>query len=295
VHDDEVRVDLPLVRALVDGQCPRWADEPLVRLPSTGTDNLLFRLGEEWVVRLPKIHWAADDAAREGDRLARVAGRLPVAVPEQVAVGEPAHGYPWSWSVCRWIDGEEVVPGSLAAPAVLATDLGAAVQALRGLPAGSAPAAGRGEPLADRDGGTREALAAAWTMIDGPAAQRAWDESLAAPPWEGRPAWLHGDLMPGNLLLSDGRLGAVLDWAGAGVGDPACDLMAAWWVLPANVRNGFRAAAGADEAMWRRGRGWALSTALVALPYYHRRHPPLAEAARRTIAEVLADPGVSGS
>jgi aminoglycoside phosphotransferase (APT) family kinase protein len=92
-----------------------------------------------------------------------------------------------------------------------------------------------------------------------------------------------------NLLTRQGRLSAVLDFGTVGTGDPACDLIVAWNLLPAEARPAFRDAVGADDAMWTRGRGWALSMALTQLPYYRTTNPVIAANAEHVIREVLAD------
>lgn len=151
---------------------------------------------------------------------------------------------------------------------------------------------GRGEPLAERDADVRESLAALRTLLpedfDWDAAEAAWDESLNAPVWDGEPLWLHGDLYAPNLLARDGRLSAVIDFGGLGVGDPACDLMVAWNLFTGESRAAFRGALDPDDASWRRGRGWALSMALIALPYYLHTNPAMVAMSRHTLSEVLA-------
>jgi aminoglycoside phosphotransferase (APT) family kinase protein len=147
----------------------------------------------------------------------------------------------------------------------------------------------RGVPLALRDRGTRDAIAAVRDTYDPNALTAAWEEALAAPVWHGRPVWLHGDLLASNLLAVEGRLSAVIDFGCLGVGDPACDVMPAWSYLSAETRHAFRAALPVDDATWARGRGWALSFGLVALPYYETTNPVLAGIARHAIDEVLAD------
>jgi aminoglycoside phosphotransferase (APT) family kinase protein len=116
-----------------------------------------------------------------------------------------------------------------------------------------------------------------------------WEEAVRLPEYAGPPVWAHGDLMAGNLLVKGGRLTAVIDFGTVGVGDPAADLISAWCLLPAGVRGIFREAVGADEAEWARGRGWALSIAVIALPYYWETNPPVAENSRHVIREILAE------
>jgi aminoglycoside phosphotransferase (APT) family kinase protein len=144
-------------------------------------------------------------------------------------------------------------------------------------------------PLAGRDQPTRAAIAASDGLVDTAAVIAIWAEALRIPPWEGPPAWAHADLSPGNLLVRDGRLAAVIDWGVAGVGDPTVDLIVAWNLLPASARPAFRAALGVDDDTWYRGRGWALSISMIQLPYYQHTNPALAANSRHVIAEVLAD------
>jgi aminoglycoside phosphotransferase (APT) family kinase protein len=140
-----------------------------------------------------------------------------------------------------------------------------------------------------RDRYTRKAIAALRGMIDVDTATAAWEAALGTPVWHGPPIWVHGDLLPGNLLVKQGRLSAVIDFAGLGVGDPACDLMIAWGLFSGESRDMFRAALTVDDATWARGRGWALSQALIFIPYYLDTNPAGVANARRTLDEVLAD------
>ncbi|MFH8992594.1 aminoglycoside phosphotransferase family protein [Streptomyces sp. NPDC017940] len=292
LHTGEPDVDVPLVRGLLAAQFPEWAGLPVQRLPSSGTVNAVFRLGDTMTVRLPRTPGGADDVAMESRWLPWLAPQLPVAVPAVLGRGEPGEGYPWSWSVHRWLDGAHPVAGGLTAPGALAADLAAFVTALRRVDTADGPPAHRGGPLAGEDTETRKAIAELREHDEGfdlDAATAVWESALRAPAWDGPPVWVHSDLMPGNLLTRGGRLHAVIDFGTAGVGDPACDLIAAWNLLPAHVRARFRTGTGADDATWERGRGRALSMALIQLPYYAATHPVIAANARHVIREVLAD------
>lgn len=294
MHDDEVETDVELVGRLLAAQFPAWAALPLTPVPSAGTDNALYRLGEDLAVRLPRIHWATGQVEKEQMWLPRLAPHLPLAVPIPLAMGWPGEGYPWHWSVYRWLDGETVTRERLPDLGQAAMDLTHFVSALHRIdPAGGPPPdqfnAFRGVPLATRDARTRAAIASLHGEIDADLATAAWDAALAAPAWAGPPVWIHGDLAPGNLLGIQGRLSAVIDFGCLGVGDPACDLIVAWNLLTAETRTIFRVALGVDDATWTRGRGWALSIGLIALPYYRGTNPVLAASSRHTISEVLAD------
>lgn len=175
-----------------------------------------------------------------------------------------------------------------------ATALAQFVSALHGIDATGGPGPDqynsfRGVPLARRDPAVRNALAALSGTVDVEAATEVWEASLRAPVWQGQPVWLHGDIHAGNLLVDGGRLSAVIDFGCLGVGDPACDLMVAWNLLTDESRAVLRVALDVDDATWARGRGWALSMALIALPYYRDTNPVIVAASNRTLAEVLAE------
>jgi aminoglycoside phosphotransferase (APT) family kinase protein len=295
MHPDEVTTDVSLVRRLLAAQFPHWAGLPIEPVRSAGTDNAIYRLGADMAVRLPRIHWAAGQPAKEYAWLPKLAPLLPLSVPVPLAKGEPAEGYPWEWSVCSWLAGETATLDRVADARGAATALGELVAALQSVDATDGPApgehnSGRGVALALRDRDTRAAIAAVDGTFDATTLTAAWEAALAAPVWHGPAVWLHGDLQSGNLLAVGGRLSAVIDFGCLGVGDPACDVMTAWAYLPAGARDAFRAALPVEDATWARGRGWALSVGLIALPYYETSNPVLAGIARRAIDAVLADP-----
>ncbi|WP_394830303.1 aminoglycoside phosphotransferase family protein [Pendulispora rubella] len=286
MHDHEVDIDVRLVQRLISTQFPLWANLPLAPVESAGTVNTVYRLGTDMAVRLPRIEEALNDVEKEWRWLPRLARVLPVPIPVPLAKGEPADGYPWPWSVTRWLRGDNPVVGRLTDPLRLAKDLGDFVRALHRVEAKNGPPSYRGVPLAARDTATRTAIAALHGIIDTEAATAAWKDALLVPAWTGPPVWIHADLSPGNVLVSNGRLAAVLDFGTLGVGDPAVDAIAAWNLLPPGARESFRAALAIDDATWARGRGWALSIALIQLPYYRTTNPVLADNARHVIGTI---------
>jgi aminoglycoside phosphotransferase (APT) family kinase protein len=283
MHDDEIELREDVARRLLEQQFPQWAALPLARVPTYGTDNVLFRLGDELQLRLPRLtpDQRSTQIAFEAEWLPRLRPHLPVEIPELVAIGEPSPEYAHRWAVYRWLDGAPPVAGTVE----LARDLAAFIAALQRCDTARAPAGrDRGGPLELRDRGTRRCL----EWLDDERATAVWEAALAAPPWDGEPVWLHGDLLEGNLLVRDGRLAAVIDWGCARVGDPAFDYIPAWSLL-APVRDAFRAATGVDDATWTRARGLAVSQAVIALPYYLHISPPIVERSRRVIKEATAD------
>ncbi|WP_230286569.1 aminoglycoside phosphotransferase family protein [Deinococcus sp. 12RED42] len=293
MHADEVTVDAALVSRLIAAQCPPWAGLSLTRIRHAGTDNAMFRLGDGFVVRLPRIGWAANDVHKEATWLPRLAPHLPLRMPEPLFVGVPGEGYPFPWAVYRWLEGVDAGLDTVRDGRELARELAGFITALRRVPPppADAPQGSRNGPLHDRDRGTRGAIADCVGLLDPVPVLAAWEAALTVPAWAGDPVWIHGDLKPGNLLAHGGRLSAVIDWGGLTLGDPAVDLQPAWNLLDAPSRQSFRAALNVDDATWARGCGWALSVSLVALPYYVHTNPELAAICRQTIRAVLDDPG----
>ncbi|MER7395121.1 aminoglycoside phosphotransferase family protein [Streptomyces sp. NPDC000151] len=289
----ECAIDGELVRRLVGAQFPDWAGLGVEPVDSAGTSNAMYRLGGDMVVRLPRVAGAADDVAKEHRWLPRLAPRLPVAIPVPLGKGVPGEGYPWHWSVYRWLPGGNPALGR--APqlgldtGLFAEDLAGFVGALRRIDTAGGPPSYRSEPLAARDAATRDAVEALRGVIDTAAATAAWEEALRAPAPAGPAVWIHADLQPGNVLVEGGRLSAVIDFGCLGLGDAAVDLIAAWYLLAADARAVFRTAVAADDAAWARGRGWALSVALAELSYYRVTNPVMAAIARQVIGEVLDD------
>jgi aminoglycoside phosphotransferase (APT) family kinase protein len=293
MHDDEVEIRAGLVERLLAAQFPRYAGLPVTPVRSAGTVNAIYRLGDDLCVRLPRVRRYAAALEREWRLLPELAPRLPLRVPAPVALGEPDEEFPSRWAVYGWIDGRPYEDALVAGEITAAADLARFVVALRQAPvADGAPRGGR-RPLRELDAATRPAIDEAGGVIDRGAAAAAWDMALEAPGWDGRPAWIHADLLRPNLLVSGGRLGAVIDWGSAGAGDPAFDVVPAWSVFGPAGRAAFRAALGADEGTWRRARGYALHQAALIIPYYAQTNPGFAAQAARTVGEVIEDSGLS--
>ena len=274
---------------------PQWADRSIEPVSSAGTDNALYRLGDDLVIRLPRIETSAKQVDKEQQWLPKLAPHLPLTIPVPLAKGTPTDVYPWYWSVYPWLEGENATLDRLTDPFQAATDMAHFITALQQIDATDGPHPGvhnfgRGEPLANRDASTRESIAALKGKIDTDTATTVWEAALQTPVWNKQPVWIHGDLQAGNLLAIDGQLSAVIDFGGLGVGDPACDLLVAWLLFSAEMRKIFRATLSVDDATWTRGRGWALNFGVRALPYYEDTNPVLADIARYAIDGVLADP-----
>ncbi len=290
---DEVDINVSLVSRLVAAQFPQWARLPITPAVPQGWDNRTFRLGAHMTVRLPSAAAYALQVEKEHRWLPRLAPHLPLPIPVPLAKGAPAEGYPWRWSVYRWLEGETASVERIAELRRFATALARFLTALQRIDPAGGPPPGRhnffrGGPLTVYDAETRQALAALGGKIDTDAASAVWEAALAAS-WQGLRVWFHGDVAAGNLLVRDGRLGAVIDFGTSGVGDPSCDLAIAWTLFRGESRDAFRAALELDDATWARGRGWTLWKALITLAEHIDTNPAEAGIARRVIDEVLAD------
>jgi aminoglycoside phosphotransferase (APT) family kinase protein len=294
LHADQVDADASLVRKLFAEQLPEYSTLPIRRLPSGGTENAVFRLGDDLAVRMPLRQGAVSGLLKEIRWMPVIAPHLSLDVPEVVATGEPGVGYPFPWAVVRWLDGEDALIGQIDSMREAARTLGHFVAQMQSIDTTDAPLPGsegfvRGQSIALRDPDVRAALAQSDGLVDVARVAEIWDDALAAPDWDGAPVWLHADLIRSNLLVRDGRLAGVLDFGAMATGDPAYDATPAWFLLDVANRREFRHIVGADEATWRRARGLAVSQSIIALPYYLHTNPSMVATARRGIAEVLAD------
>ncbi len=266
-----IAVDTDQVRRLVAEQFPQWAGLPVRLVANGGWDNRTFHLGPRMSVRLPSAAEYALAVEKEHRWLPVFAPRLPLPIPAPLAKGEPGAGYPFSWSIYEWLDGEPASADRIADPVRFALDLAEFLAALHGIDTTDGPGPGkhnwyRGGTLRTYDGGARRALTALDGHVDTELAGEIWQHALDTP-WNGARSWFHGDIAQGNLLLDDGELAAVIDFGTCGVGDPACDLAVAWTLLTADGRRAFRQRLSVDDATWARGRGWALWKTLVTCSY----------------------------
>lgn len=293
LHHDEVNIDLALVQHLIKTQFPHWSHLKLLLVEDSGTDNVMFRLGNDMSVRLPRKADAEAAITKECTWLPKLAPQLPLAIPEPLAKGEAGERYPFHWSICHWHKGTNASLDNINNPQKMAFDLAAFIKELQSIDTTDGPLPThplhRGTPLAGRDEVTRTSIKELEGMIDTETALKVWEAALELPTWQKPPVWIHGDLHYGNMLAHKGTLTAIIDFGAMRVGDPACDLMTAWNLFTADIRKTYHSALAVDDATWLRGRAWALSVAVHALPYYKDSNPFLANLSRYTINEVVTD------
>lgn len=284
-----------LVRTLIAEQFPQWAHLPLKPAEPQGWDNRTFRLGNDLSVRLPSAEAYVAQVEKEQRWLPVLAVALSWPIPSPVALGAPGPGYPFPWSVYRWLDGQPAGVGDLSDLCGFAADVARFLRELQAVSADGGPPAGahsfyRGAPLSTYDADTQECLTELDGLIDTDGARAVWNAALAAHE-DVLQVWFHGDLAVNNLLVERSRLVGVIDFGCCGVGDPACDLVLAWTLFTGESRAVFRAGLPADARMWARARGWALWKALLQLSELREVTGEVTPAAQRVLREILEDHG----
>ena len=251
MHEGELHIDVALVRRLVAEQFPERAGAVIREVESTGTVNAIYRVGVDACARLPRLAVWQAGLQREARWLPWLGERLSLPVPQPIGSGRPSDRYPLAWALYRWIDGEPYADGVVDDEPRAARDLARFVRSLRQLDPSGAPPAGR-RPLRQLDDETRAAIDAGRELIDADAALAVWDDAVQSPAWDGAAVWIHADLLRPNILMSSGRISAILDFGSAGVGDPAADVIAAWSVFGPLGREHYRSALNVVDATWRR-------------------------------------------
>ena len=300
LHSDEVRTDETVVRRLLAEHAPRLASAPLNRVGGSGTDNAMWRIatdvGPDLVARLPRTPGSSQRLAGEIEVLNSLPReRIPVAIPTVRLNGEPSDQFPHAWAVYEWLEGDDAwaAPDTLDGTR-LASDLATfvrGIQQLGNLDAGTRADGERGGPmvplLATIEHWLSDPQWQARELIDVSRIRRIVAETPIPEPATMKIRFVHGDLLPTNMLIRGGRLAAVIDWGGAGLADPAQDLTPGWAVFDWRDRRVFAAELGVDDPTWLRGRAIALQQAVAAVLYYTPRHHPLADVARRTLGRIL--------
>jgi aminoglycoside phosphotransferase (APT) family kinase protein len=287
MHADEIHSDVALLRQLLQQQQPNLADGNITRISSTGTSNAIYRINDDLAARLPLRPTKHNPFADELRWLHQLAPNLPLTIPVPVAQGQPSEAFPHHWLIVPWMAGDDGITAQFDSIQA-ANDLASFVSALRKFDPSGGPFRQRSVHLAVRDRHTREAIAASAHLIDAPTITMLWQSALDAQPWDQPSVWLHADLASGNVLFNDGVLSSVIDWGMMTVGDPAVDVAVAWELFDNASRSAFRDSLDIDHATWERSKGWALSTAVIALPYYEHTNSYMANQARSKLQTLMS-------
>lgn len=252
---------------MITDQFPQWASLPVRPVATSGWDNRTFHLGDKMSVRLPSAAHYAAQVGKEHAWLPRLAPHLPLPIPAPLAMGLPSQGYPYCWSVMRWLDGTCANETEVIDKHPIAVQLAAFLRALHAAPVPGGPLPGahnfhRGGDLKIYQDDVTRCLNVLGTRIDTPKVKAIWDRAIATS-WTAPPVWLHGDVAPGNFLIADNKLSAVIDFGGCGIGDPACDLTIAWTYFDGPARAAFIHHMNYDTNTWACAKGWGIWKALL--------------------------------
>lgn len=292
MHADQLHVSVETVRRLVAEQFPEWAALPIRPLACGGTVNALFRIGDQLTGRFPLQPLEVTEARRwleeEAEAARELAGRTAYATPKPVAIGQPGPGYPLPWSVQTWVPGTPAAAEDPGGSTAFAHDLATFIAGVRSINTRGRrfAAAGRGGDLRRHDAWMAECFERSEHLVDVPRLRRRW-AGLRELPRTSPDVMTHGDLTPGNVLVTAGRLTGVIDVGGLGPADPALDLVAAWHLLETGPRQVLRADLGSDDLEWARGQAWALEQALGAVWYYVESNPAMHRMGRTTLQRIL--------
>jgi aminoglycoside phosphotransferase (APT) family kinase protein len=295
MHVNQLTVSLETVRGLLDDQFPEWRGLAVRSIASQGTVNAIFRVGERLAARFPLQSGDVEATRRwllaEVEAAGELMGRTRFPTPEPVGLGEPGQGYPLPWSVQSWIPGVVATADDPGESVAFAHDLAEFIKDVRAIDTRGRTFRGRGRggDLQSHDGWMETCLARSEQLLDVARLRRMWTVMRNLPRGQSRDVMTHGDLIPGNVLVSGGRLAGVLDVGGIGPADPALDLVAAWHLLEAGPRLVLRQDLGCDDLEWRRGKAWAFQQAMGAVWYYRDSNPAMSRMGRRTLERIIAD------
>ncbi|PFD36117.1 acetyltransferase [Bacillus cereus] len=286
-------INTELAKRLVQEQFPEWAHLEIKPVKFSGHDNRTFHLGKQMSVRLPSDAAYVPQVEKENKWLPILSKELSLPISAPIAKGNPSEEYPWPWSINKWIEGETVTKENVHNLNEFATDLGSFLVELQSIDASNGPKAGahnfyRGGLISVYDEEARVAIENNKDVFDETLLKHLWDLALRST-WESTPVWVHGDIAPGNLLIKDGKLCAVIDFGILGVGDPACDAAMAWTFFDKNSRNVFKEVLCMDEETWNRARGWALWKALITYDANRNSNKRMAEESCRVIQVIVDD------
>lgn len=296
MHDNEIALTEKDVRLLLQQQFPQFADLALSYIQESGTENALYRLGDEYIVRLPRFVSDIDafeknekTLEKELEYLPYLAKHLSFSISRPLFKGMPSKDYPFSWTIAKWNEGHNPGFEEKDEYSEFAKDMAEFVNQFHAIPVETGPHSRRGVKLINLDEETQDALSQLNEDIDVPEARLLWEALRDIPYWEKELVWIHGDLLPGNILINRYRLSAIIDFSDLGLGDPACDLIPAWCLFNKTSRQIFKDnLLNVDDNTWLRGKGWALSIALILLPYYKTRSPMMATLARQMLKNIFS-------
>jgi aminoglycoside phosphotransferase (APT) family kinase protein len=295
MHVNQLTVSPETARTLVEQQFPEWRGLPVRSIAAQGTVNAVFRIGDRLAARFPlepaEVESKRSQLASEAEAARELAGSTRFRTPEPVALGEPGAGYPLPWSVQTWLPGVVAADEDPGESSAFAGDLADLIRDLRAIDTHGRTfgGTGRGGDLRSHDAWMETCFGHSEQLLDVPRLRRIWATLRDLPRGAAQDTMAHCDLIPGNVLVSAGRLAGILDVGGFGPADPSLDLVSAWHLLEAGPRQVLRDRLGSDDLEWERGKAWAFAQAMGLVWYYVESNPAMCRMGQRTLERILAD------
>ncbi|WP_442603078.1 aminoglycoside phosphotransferase family protein [Paenibacillus sp. KN14-4R] len=286
-------IDVNVVKRLINEQFPEWSKLEIRPVKNGGNDNRTFHLGDDMSVRLPSAEDYVPQVEKEQKWLPKLSKELSLPISTPLAKGNPSKEYPFPWTVNKWVEGETLNLKNINDLSQLAKDLGTFLNELQSIDASGGPLAGkhnfyRGGNVAVYDQETRDAIEQNKDILNVSLLNEIWELALDSK-WAANPVWVHGDIAPGNILVKDGKLSAIIDFGILGIGDPSCDAAMAWTFFDNTSRKVFKNTLNMDEGTWNRARGWALWKALITYNWNRNSNKVIAEESYNIIKIIEQD------
>lgn len=294
MHANQLELPLTVVNDLIAEQFPRWKNLPVALVDAQGTVNAIYRIGSKLTARFPLQPQEPDLALelleREASASREFLGRTRFSTPEPVAIGAPGHGYPMPWSVQTWLEGAVTADGEAVSDG-FAADMADFIRDVRSIPTRGRRfnGKGRGGDLFTHDAWMGACLRNSEGLIDVAYARKLWKKFRDLPRID-TDVMNHGDLIPGNVLVREGRLSGILDVGGLAAADPALDLVSAWHLLETESRDTVRRKLACTDLEWARGQAWAFEQAMGLVWYYAESNPSMYATGQRTLTRIFAAP-----
>lgn len=292
-NPNPVHITADLAHKLIAEQFPEYAHLPIVSVKKQGHDNRTYRLGSNMLIRMPTADSYALKVPIEQEILPQLASYLTVRIPAPIRMGAATHDYPYPFSIYKWLEGTSI--NLLVLDNVylekLAFDIANFLKELQSIDCVDGPTPGqhnwwRGDHASVYDKGAREQILKLSNTIDANKAINIWEQASKTK-WNKPPVWIHGDFYVGNMLIKDGKLSAIIDFGGMGLGDPACDLVIAWAYLEGKAREIFIQEMALDNDTWLRAKAWALWKATYELCIISDQNSPEFNIQKRIIEDIL--------
>lgn len=289
LHNGQIEINIEIIKTLIEEQFPQYKNLPINEFDTTGTVNSIFKLGNNYYIRLPLTEMYKDSILTEYKILPYLSKKLTIEIPHPIHLGIPNNLYPFHWGIYNWIDGDCYDDNKITNFQEIISGLANFIKELHSVELfEGAPKAGR-KPLLDLNIMTMDALNNSKDEIDCKKAIKIWDSLLNTPVWDNKSVWIHADLLKSNVLIKDNHISGIIDFGSAGIGDPAFDIIPAWSLFSFENRTIFRDKLKVNDIIWNRACAYALHQAAIGIPYYRNTNESFVKQSVYTINEIIKD------